>query len=260
MPAIALGLGALAIGGGSFLSGRGAKKEAASKQAFLRDAASKVPLDYQAEISQYLKDIGKLGPAATKAASTTATADQDVLDALREKSAPGSAGRRDKILSMIDSYLAGELSPEMQRGISRSSAARGAARFGNLGGSIPLRAEAAALGRATEQQQQMGMQALGQFNSLFPSAQPISILNFLGGTGTQRLAARGQEQSQMANILSGMPGTPSMMSSYGNALTQVGGMAMGAGMIGMAAGGMRGMGGGVYNPTSATHFNTFPGR
>jgi hypothetical protein len=148
--------GAIALGAGAYMSSKGAKSEAKSKQGFTRAAAGEVPLDYGAELTQSLKDIAKYSPQAQKQALATGAGEQDLLDALREKSAPGSKARQEKILSTIDSYLRGELSPEMQRNISRSGAAQGAARFGSLGGSIPYRAEAAALGRATEQQQMAG--------------------------------------------------------------------------------------------------------
>jgi hypothetical protein len=173
---------------------------------------------------------------SAEAALATGAGEQDLLDALREKSAPGSKARQEKILSTIDSYLRGELSPEMQRNISRSGAAQGAARFGSLGGSIPYRAEAAALGRATEQQQMAGMGMLGQYQQLFPMAQAPTLLSFLGGGPSQTLARRSQEQSSIANILSGMPATPSGWSAAGQATSQVGGLAMGAGFTKLAAG------------------------
>jgi hypothetical protein len=234
------------------MSSKGAKSEAKSKQGFTRAAAGEVPLDYGAELTQSLKDIAKYSPQAQKQALATGAGEQDLLDALREKSAPGSKARQEKILSTIDSYLRGELSPEMQRNISRSGAAQGAARFGSLGGSIPYRAEAAALGRATEQQQMAGMGMLGQYQQLFPMAQAPTLLSFLGGGPSQTLARRSQEQSSIANILSGMPATPSGWSAAGQATSQVGGMAMGAGFTKLAAGGMGGGGGsGLMTPTAA---------
>ena len=249
---IALGVGAVAVGAGAYMSSKGAKAEAKSKQGFTRAAAGEVPLDYGAELTQSLKDIAKYSPQAQKQALATGAGEQDLLDALREKSAPGSKARQEKILSTIDSYLRGELSPEMQRNISRSGAAQGAARFGSLGGSIPYRAEAAALGRATEQQQMQGMGMLGQYQQLFPMAQAPTLLSFLGGGPSQTLARRSQEQSSIANILSGMPATPSGWSAAGQATSQVGGMAMGAGMTSFAAGGMGGGGGsGLMTPTAA---------
>ena len=254
-------MGALIAGGialaagGAYMSSKGAKSEAKSKQGFTRAAAGEVPLDYGAELTQSLKDIAKYSPQAQKQALATGAGEQDLLDALREKSAPGSKARQEKILSTIDSYLRGELSPEMQRNISRSGAAQGAARFGSLGGSIPYRAEAAALGRATEQQQMAGMGMLGQYQQLFPMAQAPTLLSFLGGGPSQTLARRSQEQSSIANILSGMPATPSGWSAAGQATSQVGGLAMGAGFTKLALDGMGGMGGGggsgLMTPTAA---------
>jgi hypothetical protein len=96
----------------------------------------------------------------------------------------------------------------------------------------------------------MGM--LGQYQQLFPMAQAPTLLSFLGGGPSQTLARRSQEQSSIANILSGMPATPSGWSAAGKATSQVGGMAMGAGMTSFAAGGMGGGGGsGLMTPTAA---------
>jgi len=228
--------GGAALGiGGSFLESSGKKKEAHRQRVLLEDAAKKRKLNFSEEMEGALGDLEQFGPRAAGVAETTSLADQDILDLLREKGAPGSGKRRDKLLEIIDSFLAGELSEETQRGISRSSAAQGAARFGNLGGSIPLRAEAAALGRATEEQQARGFAALGQFNSLFPTAQPVSVMNFLGPTPTQRIGIRSQEQSDVANILSRRGATPSSRTGLGSMMSGLGGEMMGLGMMGQAS-------------------------
>jgi hypothetical protein len=240
---IAAGAGAALGVAGGVMSGIGAKKEAKRQAALKRQAAEAVKLNYGEELSQSLKDIAKYSPQAQKQALAVGLGEQDILESLRERAAPGTKDRQSQILSSIDAYLRGELSPETQRAIGRSSAAQGAARFGSLGGSIPLRAEAAALGRATEQQQMMGMSALGQYQQLFPMAPAPTLLSFLGGGPQQTLARRSQEQLGVANILSGIQAAPSMWSSSGNSMSQIGGISMGAGIAGMGSGDGGGFGG-----------------
>lgn len=253
----------LALGaGGSVLDYFGKKSQAKKQTALQREAAGQVKLDYPGEIGVALGDIERFLPQAGAAAGRVGAADQDILDLLREKAAPGTRNRRDKMLEIIDSYLRGELSPETQRGISRSSAARGAARYGSLGGSIPLRAEAAALGRGVEQQQAQGFNLLGAFQSLYPMAQAPSTASFLGGTPQQRLGMRAQEQSTLASILSGIQAPPSIGQSLGPMMQGIGGVATG---VGAAYGlnqwmGGSGVGGGAGQSTDAWRASQFSNR
>jgi hypothetical protein len=194
------------------------------------------------------QNIASLQGASELATKTTA-AEQTLLESQLRRAIPGYDQLISQASSNIGSALRGELSPEATRNLQRFSAGQALTRGYGGGSGMGLFGAVQNYAKASEARQQLGLAQAQNFiqqQRAFGMVQPFSVSSmFISPTQRINLALQ-ENQSQynrdMAAAQVAAQPDP-MMAAIGGSLSNIGGMAFGAGMGGMMGGG-GGQGGG----------------
>ena len=195
------------------------------------------------------QNIASLQGASELATKTTA-AEQTLLESQLRRAIPGYDQLVSQASSNIGSALRGELSPEATRNLQRFSAGQALTRGYGGGSGMGLFGAVQNYAKASEARQQLGLAQAQNFiqqQRAFGMVQPFSVSSmFISPTQRINLALQ-ENQSQynrdMAAAQVAAQPDP-MMAAIGGSLSNIGGMAFGAGMGGMMGGGGQGGGGG----------------
>lgn len=238
----AAGLG-LGIAGTAM--GANAASKAKKKMINLANWARANPLDLQAATGESLAGMSKYFPTASELGSRFNDYYAGELARMQEMAYPGFARQRDKFTSILDDYMAGNLSEDVVHNVFRSTAGRSL--FGGFSGS-PMHQSLAKLGLIKESQdtQRYGMEMFGRVPSMFPYVTPMDISPLTGPNPLQTAQVRGHERDQYLQMKAQAYGMPGATSVWGQGLQQIGGAMTGIGSMGMLSGGF---GGGSSVPT-----------
>lgn len=224
--------GIAALAGGGVLEGNAA--DAARSR--LEDVALTPGLDVDAETLNALMTMEKYLPRAKGIGSSMTDYSRGEIEKSMEAAMPGYAKRRTQALANVDDWLAGKLSPETTAEIYRNTAGR-AIGGGYSGTGFHGARVARDLGLSSLALQQSGLNALPGLNSAFPAAQPFDISQLAGLSPTQLINLRSQERAQKMALMAQQSQLPGQTAVWGNKLSQMGGMLLGAGLMGGGGGG-----------------------
>lgn len=233
------GAGVLASVGAGILG----DQDARTRMNRLKEAINLAPLDVNRITSESLAGMETQFPRATALGSQVNTYNASELDKLLESAYPGYGQQRSIFSSNLESQLRGEIPEDVSSAVMRSTA--GKALFGGYGGAgLHRTLSARDLGRTSLGIQQQGMQTFMQVPGAFPRAQQIDPTQLMGLSPAQLISLRAQERSAKQSLLAAKAGMPTSSGNWANVLSQLGGAAIGAGIMNMGGGG--GTGGGGY--------------
>lgn len=224
-----------AIGGAMHISGTFLEGRAGDiKRQRLLDVADTPGVDIGSATSESLANTEKYLPQAERIASETSRANQANLLAEEEAALPGAAAARQRNLSAINSLFSDDA--EWLQGLQRRGAAMGVGQ-GLFGSGAQQVGTLRMSDREKMARTQLGTGLLGSLLSSLRLANTPGVQTFMGPSPTQTVAIRSNERNQRMNLQAAAAGVPGMTAAFSNSLKEVGGMLMGAGMMGMMGGG-----------------------
>lgn len=219
-----MGLIAAGIGGAALIGGAAMSANAASKQRRdLRNIANTPPID----IGATYRDAISSTPVndLSEFARTLNVADEAELERMLNEAIPGYSELQAQRAGNVASQLRGELPADVERNLFNSSIAR--ALSGGYGGSPAARNLAVSdLGLSSLELQQLGQQNAANLISSTPTINPVSAAS-LTITPQQVLALRENERAMRMGAQTTAAQAPSSSGVWGNALSQLGGIALG---------------------------------
>ena len=216
-----VGGGLLAAGGTLGGAAMSADSAEGMQKGMLR-AANQPPLDFGALTSeaQAAQRASFLG--AESLAMKTGLAGQRTLNAQQELAMPGASGAQSDVMAAIRKLFGSDV--DWMNGLQSRGAAIGIGRFG--GGAGSGASQIGTLRMSNQEQMQRWSIGSGMLTGLLSSmrlAQTPSISAFMAPPPSALIEQRSKEQSMRA----GQQFTPGSGAVWGNALSQVGGMAAG---------------------------------
>lgn len=238
--AVALGVGAAAVAGGSYLNANAAKK----RQKFTQYIADTPGVNYGDTYNETLGAAQGATPQAEALASGQNTFNQSEVDRLLETSIPGYREGQVKRTQNALSLLNGDIPQDVSAQVARHSA--GEAIDGGFAGSGASRnLTARDLGRTSLDLQGLGNQQFASIIGSTPMASRVSSGSFLNIDPATGLRTRSNERTQKMDILLKKAGLKGATETYGEGLTQIGSSLLSYGMGSMGGGGMTGGAGGT---------------
>jgi len=241
----------LIAGAGAALMIGGAAMSAGKKVKVPQFQRVNTEKEQEAAIQQNIASL----QSGTELATKTTAAEQTLLESQLRRAIPGYDQLISQASSNIGSALKGELSPDVQSQLQRSSAGRALSGGYGAGSGVGRNLSARDFGLTSMQVQNQGLAQAQNFiqqQRTFGMAQPFSVSSMFI-TPTQRINLSLQENQSQYNrdmAAAQVAAQPDpMMAAIGGSLSNIGGMAFGSGMGSMmggggGSGGNRGGGGG----------------
>jgi len=241
----------LIAGAGAALMIGGAAMSAGKKVKVPQFQRVNTEKEQEAAINQNIASL----QSGTELATKTTAAEQTLLESQLRRAIPGYDQLISQASSNIGSALKGELSPDVQSQLQRSSAGRALSGGYGAGSGVGRNLSARDFGLTSMQVQNQGLAQAQNFiqqQRTFGMAQPFSVSSMFI-TPTQRINLSLQENQSQYNrdmAAAQVAAQPDpMMAAIGGSLSNIGGMAFGSGMGSMmggggGSGGNRGGGGG----------------
>lgn len=251
-----VGVGGAAMIGGTVLGG----SEASKKKKALNELQNMPGLDTSRITAEALSDLERYLPRDIALAEKATQANQGILNKLAEDNIPGFKERKEAQADLIDQFLRGEVPDDVARAVERRSAATGLG-LGISGSGIGRNLTARDLGRTSLDMIGLGFNLNPQFQSSIPMTTPVNVMSFAGPMPNDLINLRGQERTQRLNVGMAKAGVPGQAGIWGNFLSNMGGLAFGAGLQGGIGNMMGGMGGGgrATQAPAGTQLGSFGG-
>jgi len=244
-----IAVGATVVGVGMGAAGTALEAGAAGdKRKRLAAAKDQWLPDIEGDISSYYKDMEKYLPSAGRLSSGAAKMDQETLLALRERALPGVGKAQQDQLASILPLLKGELPKGVIDSFMRSGGASSVGSgFGGSGFGFLNQGLFGARGSLGAIQLGSGLLSALLGNAGIPNSPGTAgFLSQITSPG-QRTATQMQIRGQNIGIEGQIAGMKTGNEVWGDWLQESGGALMGAGLMGMGAGGGAGGGSGGWS-------------